>query len=81
MSSIATLATFFGWCTVINIGVILLLLLVFAGFHEDIGRLSAMMFGIAREEAKATLFRTFMQYRMAVGVFSLVPYIALKIMA
>ena len=81
MNSIQTLATFLGWCTVINIGVILFLLLVLSVFREGIGELSAKMFGITKEEAKATFFRIFMQYRLAFAILNLVPYIALKIMA
>ncbi len=80
MNSIQTLATFLGWCTVINIGVILLLLLGLSVFREGIGELSAKMFGITKEEAKATFFRFFMQYRLAFAILNLVPYIALKIM-
>jgi hypothetical protein len=81
MNSIDTLATFFGWCTVINIGFVLFVLLVFAVFHEGFGRLTARIFGVTEAEAKATLFRIFMQYRVLIVVLNLVPYIALKIMS
>ena len=81
MNSIETLATFFGWCSVINIGIILLFLMFVSAFHEGFGEISARMFGVTKEEAKATFFRIFMQYRIAFAVLNLVPYIALKIMA
>ncbi len=81
MNSIETLTTFFGWCTVINFGVILLGLLLFSVFHEFAGKLSAKMFGVTNEEAKATFFRVFQQYRLAFVVLKLVPYIALTLMA
>ena len=80
MNSIETLATFLGWCTVINVGVILLGALFFGVLHEGIGEISARIFGITREEAKTTFFRVFHQYRVAVAVLNAVPYIALKIM-
>ncbi len=81
MNSIETLTTFFGWCTVINLGVILLLALFFSVFHEVAGKLHAKMFGVTKEEAKATFFRVFQQYRLAWAVLNLVPFIALTIMA
>ena len=81
MTSIETLATFFGWCTVINLGVLVLGLLFFSVFHEWAGEISAKMFGITKEEAKATFFHVFQQYRLAFAVLNVVPYIALKIMA
>ena len=81
MNSIQTLATFFGWCTVLDVGLVLLALLLVSIFHDGIGTLTAKMFGVTNEEAKATLLRTFMQFRIAVAVFNVVPYVALKIMA
>ncbi len=81
MNSIQTLATFFGWCTVINI-VIIIIVFVFTNFlHDLFGRIIAKMFGVSEQAAKETLLRVLMQYRVAFVVFSLVPYIALKIMA
>ncbi len=81
MNSIKSLAKFFGWCTVINIGLILLFLLGITVFHEVFVGLTTAIFGVTQEEAKATLFLVFMQFRLAVVVLNLVPYIALKIMA
>ena len=81
MNSIETLATFFGWCTAINIGIILFGLLLWSVFHEGIGNRRAKIFGVTKEEAKVTFFRVFQQYRLAVAVLNVVPYIALEIMA
>lgn len=81
MNSIQTLATFFGWCTVINI-VIIIIVFVFTNFlHDFFGRIIAKMFGVSEQAARETLLRVLMQYRVAFVIFSLVPYIALKIMA
>ena len=80
MNSIKTLATFFGWCTVINIGLLLLFLLGTSVFHELFIDLTTAIFRVTQDEATATLFRIFMQYRLAIVVVNLVPYVALKIM-
>ena len=81
MNSIETLATFFGWCTAINFGILMLGLLFFSVFHKFAGKLSAKMFGITEVDAKATFFRVFQQYRLALVVLNIVPYLALNIMA
>ena len=80
MNSIETLATFFGWCTVINFGVLLFGGLVWILVKEGIGEFVARIFGLTNEEVKATFFRALMQYRAAIVILNLVPYITLKIM-
>ncbi len=81
MTSIDTLATFFGWCTVINIGVLVLAVLVFSLFHDIFATITAAMFGVTKPEAEVTFFRVFHQYRFAVLILNFVPYLALKIMS
>ena len=80
MDSLETLTTFFGWCAVINFGILVLFLLFICLFHEWAGALFAKLFGITKEEAKATFFHVFQQYRLAFVVLNVVPYIALIIM-
>ena len=40
MNSIQTLTTFFGWCTVLDVGLVFLALLLFTIFHDGIGTLT-----------------------------------------
>ena len=81
MNSIETLATFFGWCTVISVGIGLFFVLVFSLFHGVFTTLSAKMFSITTEEAAVTFFRVFQQYRLALVLLNFVPYLALKMMS
>ncbi len=79
--SIENLATFFGWCAVIHFG-----LLFFAGLSwilvkGGVSEFTAVMFGVTKEEVRAAYFRGFLQYKAAVFVLGVVPYIALKTMA
>ena len=80
MCSLDTLATFFGWCAIINFGIIIVGVLFFSFFHGFAGRISAKMFGISEAEAKSTFFRVFQQYRLALVVLNIVPWIVLNIM-
>ena len=76
MASIGTLATCFGWCSVINFG--FLLALVLRGIVMR--NVAVKVFGVTIEEVKAAYMNAFMQYRNATLVLSVTPYIALKIM-
>ncbi len=76
MASIETLATFFGWCSVINIGFLLGLLL--RGLA--VRKLAVKVFGVTAEEVKTAYMNIFLHYRNATLVLSVTPYIALKIM-
>jgi len=80
--SLDLLATFFGWCTVINAGLILLVLLLTAVVNKE-GfpfNLIARIFGISMDQVRATHFRVFQQYRFTIVALNLVPYLAFKIM-
>jgi len=83
MNSIDTLTTFLGWCTAINIGIILLFLVAMSVIKKDgfFISVTVKIFGNTREDALATMFRVFQQYRLLFAMFNLVPYVALKIMA
>ncbi len=76
MTSIETLATFFGWCTVINIGIMLGLLV--RGIV--VRRLAVRFFCVSEEEVRTAYMNVFMQYRSAILILNVTPYIALKIM-
>lgn len=80
MNSLSTLATFLGWCTVINVGLIIFVAIIVGLFHNGIAYLTGRMFGVDEMQAKITLLRIFMYYRVLFLVLNLVPYIALKIM-
>ena len=81
MNSIKTLATFFGWCTTINFGALIIAGLLWILIKESLSPLSANAFGITIEEFKVTFLLVLMQYRAAIIILNLVPYIALKIMS
>ena len=81
MISIEEIAIFVGWCTVINIGLLLLALIAIAIFHDFVGDIAGKIFGVSSEDAKIVLLQVFQQFRLVVIFFNLVPYIALKIMA
>jgi len=54
-------------------GAILLAVLVLSVFREGLASVNAKLFGVTKEEAKASMFRAFQQYRFAVAFLNVVP--------
>ena len=85
MTSMATLTSFIGWCTVINAVFLIVFMLFFAivDKSEDgfVVKLMSSIFGNTRDDILTTFFRIFQQYRLLFIFFNLTPYIALKAMA
>ncbi len=81
MDSLETVTAFFGWCTVINAGVLTLAAIMVVVMRGSISQIHARMFGLSAEDLSRAYFQYLAQYKIAVIVLNLVPYIALKIMA
>ena len=80
MSSIKSLATFFGWCTIINIGLLIFAALAWMVVNDGASQIGASMMGISAEQVRVGFFDGLMIYRAGIFLFNLVPYVALKIM-
>ena len=78
---IRTTTTFLGWCTVINIGLVILTMFGWMLANESVGPFAAPMVGLTEDQLKVAVFDGFMIYRAGIFLFNLVPYVALKIMA
>jgi len=81
MTSIEVLTTFFGWCSVINIGVLVLTTVVLMLMKDAISSIHAKLFGVNQENLPLIYFGYLGNYKVAILVFNLVPYLALKLMA
>jgi hypothetical protein len=79
MDTIATLRSFFLWCTVIN-AVLLAISFVFCAFRQDlIYRLHGRWFRMTRETFVVVLYAFLGGYKIGFILFCLVPYIALTL--
>ncbi|MDD3845390.1 MAG: hypothetical protein PHC90_03415 [Syntrophorhabdaceae bacterium] len=70
---------FFGWCTVINLMVLLLWFLAFSRAHEILYRVHGQWFKISRETFDAIHYTGMAFYKVCIILFNLVPMIALRI--
>jgi hypothetical protein len=68
-----------GWCSIINMGLLLwwFLILVFA--HDLVYRLHSKWFKISVETFDAIHYSGIAFFKLAVFVFNIVPYLALRI--
>lgn len=68
-----------GWCLIINIGILLLSTLGMSVLRPIITKVHSKMFGLSEEDLRWAYFRYLSQFKIAVIVLNLTPYIALKI--
>ena len=81
VNSMKTLATFLGWCTVINFSLLILGGLAWVILKDGVVAFGAPLFGVTEAELKVIFLRHLLQYWAGIFVFNLVPWVVLKIMA
>ena len=81
MNSLEAITTFFGWTTVINVALLVISSLIVITARGAISKIHGQMFGLESADLSRAYFGYVATYKIAVIVFSLVPYIALKLMA
>jgi len=81
MDSVQTIREVLGWSTVVNGGLLVFssVLLMFAG--APIKRLHASMFGLSEDDLSRAYFQYLAQYKIAILIFNVAPYLALRISA
>jgi hypothetical protein len=79
--TIETLREFFGWCTIINFGLLVFTFVKLMLIRDLASKVHAKMFGIDQASVQIAYFQFFAIYKIAFIVFNFVPYIALSLMA
>jgi hypothetical protein len=74
------LVTFLGWCTVLNYGVLLVSTFFIVLLGDFAKNLHGKLFKLRSEQLDAIYFVFLGNYKLAIFVFNLTPYIALKIL-
>jgi hypothetical protein len=80
MTSLETLAAFLGWCTLINMGMLIFASLAMVSMRETMTKMHSSMFGLDDTDLARAYFQYLAQYKILIFVFNLVPYLALRIM-
>ena len=80
MNDISNLTTFFGWCSVINIIFLIFCTIMMTIFRKPVGAIHSKLSGLGLDELDAVYFNFLANYKLVTMIFSVVPYLALKIM-
>ena len=80
MNSLQTWTTFFGWLTVVNIGIYLFIVVAITAMRDFAYRMNARIFGVSEDEVAKLTLRYVANYRLLLTVFCLAPWLALKLM-
>lgn len=81
MENIQTITTFFGWCSVINLGIYLLTVLALMGFREPVKNIHVRLSAVSIEKLDELYFNYLGSFKMAIIILNIAPYTALKLMA
>ncbi|MCU7836040.1 MAG: hypothetical protein KZQ83_12430 [gamma proteobacterium symbiont of Taylorina sp.] len=81
MLTISELTEFMGWSSLINICLLAATTLAVILMRESIIKLHEKIFKVNAEELPRIYFQYVAQYKLAIIILNVVPYISLKIMA
>ena len=73
------LTAVFGWMTVLNFAVLIVMTLALTLVQDSIAAIHARMFQMERAEVKKAYFRYLANYKLLTLIFCLMPWIALKL--
>ena len=76
---ISTIRTFLGWCTIINIGFLLYWFMMIAFAHDWVYRVHSKWFKMSVEQFDALHYAGIAGFKIAIFVFNIAPYFALRI--
>ncbi len=68
-----------GWCSVINIGLLLFSSILLIAIRGVASRIHGKMFNLDEKYLSQAYFQYLAQYKIAIIVFNVVPYFALRI--
>ncbi len=81
MNSLEAVTAFFGWTTVINFVLLVVSTIMVITLRGLISSMHGRMFGLESVDLSRAYFQYIAQYKIAIIIFSLTPYVALKLMA
>ena len=81
MINLETLTTFFGWCSVINFGILIITSLLLMVAKDFITSVHSKLMGVDGDNLANVYFGYLAQYKIAIFMLNIVPYFALKLMS
>ena len=81
MNSLETLTAFFGRCTVLNYGLLILISVLVMAMRGTMTSMHSRMFGVSEADLPRCYFQVVAHYQTLILALNLAPYVALKLMA
>ena len=81
MNSMQFWTTFFGWMTVVNLGIYLISVIALASMRGFAYRINAKIFGISEDDIATISVQYVAAYKVLIAAFFFAPWLALKLMA
>lgn len=78
--TILQITTFLGWASAINITILVLTTISLLAMRGWVTSLHSKLFGLDEKDLGRAYFQYLAQYKIAIIVLNITPYIALKIM-
>ena len=79
--TIETLRHFFAWCTVINFAILMLWFILYKVLHSWMTGIAQRFYNVSAENYDSMNLNGMFNYEIGIFLFSLAPYLALRIMA
>ena len=77
--TLVTLTTFFGWMTVLNLGILTVTTVFLLAGREKFAAIHAGMLGMEQADVKKAYFAYLANFKIVVLVFCVTPYLALSL--
>lgn len=81
MIEINNITMFFGWCTVITTSILIFTSIILSLMKNSISKIHSNVFGLNQADIPLVYFQYLGNLKIAIIIFNLAPYIALKIMS
>jgi hypothetical protein len=81
VNDLQTLRKFLGWCSVINVVFLCLASILLTVTGDSMAGLHSQMFTVSREAMSLEYVHYLANYKIAIIVLNIVPYVALRLMA
>jgi hypothetical protein len=81
MMDMHAFTVFLGWCSAINIGVLLVSTLALIALRRPVSNIHSKLFGVSQSDLAPLYMQYLGNYKIAIIILNIVPYLALKIMA
>lgn len=79
MITIETMIEFLGWCSIINLGILILSAVFIIIFKDTAIKIHTKMFDLDKIYLQQSYFKYLAQYKIIIIVFNIVPYFVLNV--